>query len=104
MSVKLNTKKKIVIKKFKNKRVEQDAKTLEYFTQTNQFDKDLSAYYNYNGLTYVLQNPSKDEDDEIHVDITSKMDVDLELKKRYFAGLNAESIAKIEEIKEEYEL
>ena len=101
---KINTKKKVVVKRVKGKRVEQTAKQLDYFVQKNTFDKDLSAFYNYKGLTYVLNNPAEEVEDEIDVEIKSKQVIDNDLKARYFAGLSQAEIAAIEEVKEEYNL
>lgn len=106
MSVKINTKKQIVIKKFKNKKVEQAAKPIGAFVgNSNKFDKHLSTYHNYKGLTYVLQNPQEDDlDDDYEMTLESNVTVDEDLKARYFAGLSEAELAEIEEIKEEYSL
>ena len=102
---KVNTKKKVVVKKHRGKRIEQDAKQLNYFVQKNTFDKDLSTYWNHKGLTYVLQNPQDDNlDDDYHMELESSVEIDNDLKNRYFAGLSEEDKAKIQEIKEEYNL
>ena len=79
------------------------AKDLEYFTQSNQFDKHLSEYYNRGGLTYVFSSPKKEEE-VIDVEITSKMQVDEDLKARYYAGLSEEEKIAIQEVKDEYGL
>ena len=104
--IKLNTKKEIVIKKFKNKKVEQKAKLIgDFVGNGNKFDRDLSAFYNYKGKTYVLQNPKNDDlDDDYEMQLDSNVQVDEDLKKRYFAGLSEQDKEMIEDIKFEYGL
>ena len=98
----INTKKKVVIKTIKGKRVEQDAKTIAYFTQAGTFDKDLSTYYNHKGLTYIINNPSDDTDDEeIHFDIELKYQ-DTPEQARLFASKSQAELDEIAEIKAEY--
>ena len=80
------------------------AKDLEYFTQSNNFDKHLSEYYNKGGLTYVFSNPVKEQEEDYEMTIKSKIATDEELKNRYFAGMDEARKIEIQEIKEEYGL
>lgn len=105
MSVKINTKKKVVVKKYKGKRTEQKAKTIGQFVGvSNRFDKHECDYINHKGLTYVLYTPPLEEEEEIAMQLESSVTVDEDLKARYFAGLSEEEKALINEIKEEYGL
>ena len=70
----------------------------------NNFDKHLSEFTNRDGLTYYISNPQDDNDDEVFVEIKSKMNVDAELASRYLKGISAIHAAELAEVKEEYNL
>ena len=91
----------IILKDTKNnKRIK--AVELDYFTQQNTFDKHLSTFFNHKGLTYILENPSKEQDEDEVMTIKSKVEIDEELNNRYFAGLDEASKQAILELQEEY--
>lgn len=69
-----------------------------------KFDKHKAEYYNRGGFTYVFENNIPVEDDTIDVEIKSKMNVDEDLKARYFAGQSEEYKIEVQQIKEEYNL
>lgn len=77
------------------------AQTLEYFVQQNTFDKDKSIFLNYKGLTFVIENPPGDEDEEIFFPINLQYqdtpEQDRLLKMKSNADIDA-----IYAIKEEY--
>ena len=81
-----------------------NAVELDYFVQQNTFDKHQSQYLNYKGLTYIISNPKNEQDEDIDVEIKSKMETDEELNNRYFMGLDEESKLEILKIQEEYAL
>ena len=69
-----------------------------------KFDKHISEYVNIKGLTYVFKSNIEDEDDTVDVEIKSSVQIDEDLKKRYFAGLSEDAKIAIQEVKDEYNL
>ena len=77
----------------------------KYLSEISEnFDKDLSSFYNKGGFTYVFENPKSEQEEEIDVDLKSKVEVEDKLKKAYFAGLSEEDKIRIQEIKDEYDI
>ena len=77
------------------------SQTLEYFIQKNTFDKHHSTFLNHKGLTYILDNPISEEDEEIFNPITLQYQ-DTDLQERLFAMKPQSEIDAINEIKKEY--
>ena len=92
--------KEIILRDNKNKRIK--AVELDYFVQQNTFDKHQSIFFNHKGLTYIIENPSKETEEDEIMTIKSKITIDEELNNRYFLGLDEKSKEAILEIQEEY--
>lgn len=94
-----NTRKELKVKDGRKKPVK--AQYLDYFVQQNTFDKHESRYFNHKGLTYILTNPSDDENEEIFFPVEFKYQ-DTDLQKRLFAMKSPQEIEEIAKIKEDY--
>ena len=77
---------------------------LLYEVNYSKFDKDLTGFINYKGHTYVYENvPQEQEIDEI-MDIKSKVVVDEDLARRYWAGASDQQRREINEVLNEYNI
>ncbi len=65
---------------------------LDYFVNTNTFDKQESEFLNYKGLTFIFSNPQGENDDEVHFDINLQYQdaPELEILKKIESRQNRE--------------